>query len=586
MKHRRLWILAVLVLVLLAALAAGYALIQRQLAAGKHRIEEFVHARYGLNCEMDGLDYAFPDGVRATRLRVSLREKPLFSASEATFRIRPIEYLKTRSLNARLLHSVDAAGVQVRIERTAEGEWLIPAPLSRRDGESTAGESSVPSAPPVRCSVRGLGLDLSTPRGALKKRYDGLDALFDTASGTGDLTLRGGDEKVNIRLRRVPERRVEIEAEALSLEPLLLFTSPVLPFDRLFLRGNAEIRESSPGRVTFAAAGSVFGKGTDQSLQIDLTAEGAGTPAGPEEVRGTMSLNGEAVHFSANSTDGRKPVLHLNAVFPDFSFERAVAAVPVSFRPNLPDLKVTGHLKGTFSATIATARPYRTTHRFSGEAMPLRVLALGPKVRIAELNRPFLHTFRTDDGRTISIRVGPDNRDFVPYADIPPDLVRAVMTAEDGGFFRHGGISVLQIIEATADNIRAGRVVRGASTITMQLAKNLYLGRERTLSRKFEELFITRALEQELSKQRILEIYLNIIEWGDGIYGLAPAARHYFQKDPADLTDLECAFLASIIARPKNRWKPDPLARLTSGWQQYLDLLLRKMAEKEIPQER
>jgi membrane peptidoglycan carboxypeptidase len=202
------------------------------------------------------------------------------------------------------------------------------------------------------------------------------------------------------------------------------------------------------------------------------------------------------------------------------------------------------------------------------------------------LRAPFRHTFRTEKGKTVSIWVGPDNPDFVPYGEIPPAMIKAAMSAEDGGFFRHRGFSIQQFIEALADNIRAGRVVRGASTITMQLAKNLYLPKERTLSRKFEELFITVALEQEISKRRILEIYLNIIEWGDGIYGLLPAARYYFRKHPSELTDEECAFLASIIARPRNRWRQDPLTGLGEGWRQYVDLLVRKMEEKQLPEER
>jgi hypothetical protein len=374
-----------------------------------------------------------------------------------------------------------------------------------------------------------------------------------------------------------------MEADSLSLQPLLLFTSPILPYDRLFLKGNAVIRESSPGRIALVASGRIFGKGSDKALKILVNVEGTGTPAGPEEIRGKMALDGEGTEFSVTTIGGRRPAVQISATFPDFSFERAVAAVPLSFRPNLPDLRVTGYLKGTFSASIATAPPYRTAYRFLGESRPLKVLELGPRIRISELKRPFSHTFRTEEGKTVSIRVGPENRDFIPYDEIPSDLIRAVLTTEDGGFFRHRGISVLQIIEATADNVRAGRVVRGASTITMQLAKNLYLRRERTLGRKFEEFFITLALEEELSKERLLEIYLNIIEWGDGIYGLGPAARHYFQKTPDELTDVECAFLASIIARPKDRWKPDPLSKVSVGWQQYLDLIMRKMSEKTIP---
>ena len=118
--------------------------------------------------------------------------------------------------------------------------------------------------------------------------------------------------------------------------------------------------------------------------------------------------------------------------------------------------------------------------------------------------------------------------------------------------------------------------MRGASTISMQLAKNLFLSPERTLSRKLEEALITIALEQSLDKQRIMEIYLNIIEWGDGIYGIGPAARYYFGKSPARLSAVESAFLASIIARPRI-CRPDPFSRLGHWWRQYLRVILYKM---------
>jgi membrane peptidoglycan carboxypeptidase len=114
----------------------------------------------------------------------------------------------------------------------------------------------------------------------------------------------------------------------------------------------------------------------------------------------------------------------------------------------------------------------------------------------------------------------------------------------------------------------------------MQLAKNLYLKPERTFSRKFEESFITMALEQTLSKERIMEIYLNIIEWGDGIYGIGPAARHYFQKSPTELKPVESAFLASIIPYPRKKWGTDPLAKISEGWRQYLRLILCRMYER------
>jgi membrane peptidoglycan carboxypeptidase len=114
----------------------------------------------------------------------------------------------------------------------------------------------------------------------------------------------------------------------------------------------------------------------------------------------------------------------------------------------------------------------------------------------------------------------------------------------------------------------------------MQVAKNVFLTQERTFSRKFEEAFITMALEQNLSKKRIMEIYLNIIEWGNGIYGIGPAAHYYFNKSPRELMPAESAFLASIIARPRKNWKPDPLSKISGGWWRYLQVILCRMYEK------
>jgi hypothetical protein len=580
---RRQSVLLALLILLPAALVIGYGLLQERLDREKSRLVDFLRQKYGIACELGDLQYVFPDGIRTSRVAVSLEGMPFLEAQEVLVRVRPGEWLKGDHPGPGIIKSVEAAGVNVHLVRTAAGEWLAPLPPRAHRQKETASAQSPPAGPPIRCTVRDLGLDVSTPKGTLERRYDLLEAVFDPGRGTGRLSLRGGGEKVEIDLRTAPERRVEIQADSVSLQPLLLFTSPVLPFERLYLRGRTVIQERSNGQFAFTAAGSLFGRGTDASLAIHVDLEGTGTPAGLETARGTLSLGGETVEFSVAATQARRPAVQITAAFRDFSFERAVQAVPLSFRPHLPDLRVEGSLRGTFSASIATARPYRTSHRFTGEYHPLRVLALGPEIGIPGLKHPFTHTFRNEEEETVSIRVGPENPDFVPYGEIPTDLIRAVITAEDGGFFRHGGTSIMQVMESTADNVRAGRVVRGASTITMQLAKNLYLGRERTIGRKFEEFFITRALEQDLSKQRILEIYLNIIEWGDGIYGLAPAARYYFRKSPGELTEMECAFLASIIARPRDGWKPDPLANIGRGWQQYLDLIVRKMTEKEIP---
>jgi monofunctional biosynthetic peptidoglycan transglycosylase len=146
------------------------------------------------------------------------------------------------------------------------------------------------------------------------------------------------------------------------------------------------------------------------------------------------------------------------------------------------------------------------------------------------------------------------------YAQISPDLKRAVLVAEDSAFWQHEGIDIDQIRESLEADLEKGRMVRGASTITQQLAKNLYLSPSRNPIRKLRELLITRRLEAELTKRRILELYLNVIEWGDGIYGAESAARVYFHKAALELGPEEAALLAGAIRNPRrlNPAHPSP----------------------------
>jgi monofunctional biosynthetic peptidoglycan transglycosylase len=146
-------------------------------------------------------------------------------------------------------------------------------------------------------------------------------------------------------------------------------------------------------------------------------------------------------------------------------------------------------------------------------------------------------------------------RAWASYNNISPHLRNAVLIAEDGSFFQHSGYDIDEIRESVKRNWREKRFARGASTITQQLAKNLYLSTSRSPLRKIREFFIAQELERTLSKQRIFEIYLNVIEWGDGIYGIEPAARRYFGKSASELLPEEAAILAAMIPNPR-RYSP------------------------------
>jgi len=205
-----------------------------------------------------------------------------------------------------------------------------------------------------------------------------------------------------------------------------------------------------------------------------------------------------------------------------------------------------------------------------------------PDVRTLEKTNPKTTAFMElrkaearEDGRTrFSIR-----QQWVPYGRISPLLKRAVIVTEDAAFFDHDGIDLDEIKASLEKNWEDGQFLRGGSTITQQLAKNLYLSPSRNPIRKVKELFIARRLEAALTKQRILEIYLNMIEWGDGVFGCEAAARAYFQKSCASLDMAEAALMAGAIINPREHSPAKPTRRLLRRQQ----IILKRMGFKESP---
>lgn len=149
---------------------------------------------------------------------------------------------------------------------------------------------------------------------------------------------------------------------------------------------------------------------------------------------------------------------------------------------------------------------------------------------------------------------------WININEINPNLLKAIISLEDDAFFIHKGIDWKQLNTSLMENKRKKRIIRGGSTITMQLAKNLYLTTERSVLRKAKEMLITFRLEKEIPKKTILENYVNIIEWGDGIFGIKEASETYFNKLPSKLTINECARLAAVIPSPLEH-KPDTSSR-------------------------
>lgn len=164
---------------------------------------------------------------------------------------------------------------------------------------------------------------------------------------------------------------------------------------------------------------------------------------------------------------------------------------------------------------------------------------------------------------------------WVPYGRISSHLKRAVVVGEDMNFFSHEGFDVAEMKKAWAEAREEGRSPRGASTITQQLAKNLWLSPSRNPWRKVKEALLTRQLEKHLEKRRILEIYLNVVEFGPGLYGAEAAARKYFGKSAAGLSESEAAQLAASLPNPDD-WHPGATRK---GYLRRVRILLARMAK-------
>lgn len=202
-----------------------------------------------------------------------------------------------------------------------------------------------------------------------------------------------------------------------------------------------------------------------------------------------------------------------------------------------------------------------------------RVKSVPQEAAPSRFEQPFALDVEDEQGSVQSMSFGPGTLGWTPLVAISPYVESAVLVCEDGGFLYHNGFDRVAIQNSIRENLRTMRFARGASTVTMQLAKNLYLRRDKTIARKLQEAALTMLLEQSFDKRQLLELYLNVIEFGPGIYGIGPAAKHYFDTTPERLTLAQSFFLISLLPNPKaHHFGPDGLVR--PGWMKLVHSLL------------
>ena len=228
----------------------------------------------------------------------------------------------------------------------------------------------------------------------------------------------------------------------------------------------------------------------------------------------------------------------------------AVGAIPGDFLAELQGFSWDGRIGG-HAHLVVDSRELDATEFQVRLANRCRFLTVPAMADLGNVRGPFIHRVREPDGSFFEMTAGPGTENWSSIAAMSPYFVQAVVGHEDSGFFSHGGFATYAIRDAIVRNLKAGRYVYGASTITMQLAKNLFLHREKTLARKLQEVLLTWWLEHALTKRDLLELYLNIIEYGPSVYGVVQASAHYFGRRPSELSPGEAAFLACILPNPK-----------------------------------
>jgi len=274
------------------------------------------------------------------------------------------------------------------------------------------------------------------------------------------------------------------------------------------------------------------------------------------------------------------PRVHVGLELPPTALQDLIGAIPAGMMPLLDGLRVDGTLAWSLSVDLDSARPSEVQIKSEPTLSGFGLITMGTKVDFNALRGTHSYRIRLSDGTPGERLVGPYTGSWVPLASITHYLPAALTTTEDGTFYTNDGVSTFAMRESIATNIERGSFVRGGSTITQQLVKNLYLGGEKTISRKLQELFIAWQMTKALSKDEVMALYLNTIEFGPGIYGVGDAAWYYFGKRPSDLDLTEAIFLASIVPGPRRYHYFFEEGRITERWRGYLQSLLKIMVDR------
>lgn len=276
------------------------------------------------------------------------------------------------------------------------------------------------------------------------------------------------------------------------------------------------------------------------------------------------------------------PEVRLKVDFPEQNCAAFLRSVPGDFAPLLQEASLTGSLWFNVEFKVDMQDLRKTIKlEFDGDLDRCEALSLGPGLDVSKLNSPdYVHRVVVK-GEDLGVDVGPGTPGWVPLHYVPKVVQAAAYGTEDLAFFRHNGFRTGLIRRAVILYLERGRFAYGGSTISQQLVKNLFLNRKKTLSRKFQEAVIVWDMEKQVSKERILELYLNCIEYGPKIWGISKAAATYFGKTPGQINAMEAAFIMGLKPDPKYGYLQYRRGKLNKHWRKNLDRVLKRLVDME-----
>jgi hypothetical protein len=510
------------------------------------------------------------------------------------------------AIRARLLSEGAKRGLSVAIDAVRLGPWpplrLDGVRIRKSGGLSVHADTIGVTLRPWGRGLRGrlrltLGRVSVSGPGGLSIECE--PAVWDVVARSGGigLDLRAPSRGLSLAWLRQPDGdRIEVSADGADLESLFSLERGRVPLVHLGVASGTlglalgerstalDVALRSHGMRFPALSGDAslfdapaFGQPTD----VDLALAGAWRPA-----EGVLDMPRWRARVSGATLSGSLSVtgvpgdpqvdLSLDVERVDFAHVFRTSgldqpgAVTVGTASTASDLgsaslsaRVTGRLADPTSFVVAQKLDFTPPRQLPAVLLRLR--------------NDFSYEVTPSGGGRRQIVVSPTSADFIAIGDVPPLFLRTLLIAEDAGFYGHRGIDLTELPSAVLTNLSQGGAARGASTITQQLAKNLFLGREKNLGRKLQELSLALLIEATISKSRILEIYLNVIEWGPGLYGLRPASHRYFHREPSELTPAQTAFLVALIPGPVKYQRSFADGTPSPGFRQLVDRLLVKL---------